>query len=819
MSSSARSQAQPPRQPANPETKNKDVGVGSKPGKPRGGGGFPRGGGGRRREPFNNAAFSAANPRRPSSRGGRFNGGNRQPPSRSYPQNYQSAEQQWQAVAEADEFEVGSLYSPGSKKQSLNHLLNFQYAPRTDQQRGGGRSNAADRRPRQNKKQQQPVYRPKYSKEQYLQANCQFVVQESGDYSLHQVDPDIPVSWDLIEEVHLKTSGTDPMSCPICLFPPTAGKISVCGHVFCWPCILHYLALSDDDYRKCPICYHNIVKTELKSVKTLQQENHGTGSKIEMRLMKRERNSLFAVPVNHPGLEQFPSLGDSELDKSLSKIIKGSPDDILSGILYREQRELEQQYREEKNEPEAVFIQEALALLQDKIALCLEMKAITLKVPSLDGAKMKQPSATAVTAKKAVPAVVEEFRFDNVAVVSDPFEENLEDVLTKLKLEDNCEQQKEAKDPQQPEAEEGVKDRARYTSSGSDVSSDGDEMNAVDTVVTADDLDISSLQPSGQQQQENKNNLTPKSTFYFYQDAAGHLIFLHALNIRMLVQEFGTIENCPAVISANILEKDSSSMTEELKDRLRYLRHLPVVSSFDVAELDLSHIVSRNTVMLFKDQLEARKRFRQRKKKAEKVREKRIQRDEMRIMGRFPSPMARIDSAFHYPSMGNESGAQTPPRPETPDSLVDGYIDLTGPELGAVVTDDRWAARRKPQNVNKNSSTTNTASGGLNFAKIAKQRAAVAPAPPPPAVKPLTGMVQLGGFLPPARVRQTSESEPEPEGYVPPPPAASLGDALAQALAQADKNGGGGESGGGKKKGKKSRGKPILLGGATRPTL
>jgi len=68
-------------------------------------------------------------------------------------------------------------------------------------------------------------------------------------------------------------------------------------------------------------------------------------------------------------------------------------------------------------------------------------------------------------------------------------------------------------------------------------------------------------------------------------------------------------------------------------------------------------------------------------------------------------------------------------------------------------------------------------------------------------------------------VRQTSESEPEPEGYVPPPPAASLGDALAQALAQADKHGVGGETGGGKKKGKKSRGKPILLGGATRPTL
>ena len=103
----------------------------------------------------------------------------------------------------------------------------------------------------------------------------------------------------------------------------------------------------------------------------------------------------------------------------------------------------------------------------------------------------------------------------------------VQDVLTKLKLEDNCEQQKETQGPQQPEAEEGVKDRARYTSSGSDVSSDGDEMNAVDTVVTADDLDISSLQPSGQQQQENKNNLTPKSTFYFYQ---GYIFFRLYMN-------------------------------------------------------------------------------------------------------------------------------------------------------------------------------------------------------------------------------------------------------------------------------------------------
>ena len=62
-----------------------------------------------------------------------------------------------------------------------------------------------------------------FSKEQYLQAHCQFIVKAWSDLSVHEVDPDTPVSWDIIEEVHLKTDGSDPMSCPICLFPPTAG--------------------------------------------------------------------------------------------------------------------------------------------------------------------------------------------------------------------------------------------------------------------------------------------------------------------------------------------------------------------------------------------------------------------------------------------------------------------------------------------------------------------------------------------------------------------------------------------------------------------
>ena len=64
-----------------------------------------------------------------------------------------------------DEFEVGSVFNAGSKKQNLNHLLNFQFEPRgttkkSHGQRGQGRI----------RKFSDSKSRPKYNKEQYLQA-------------------------------------------------------------------------------------------------------------------------------------------------------------------------------------------------------------------------------------------------------------------------------------------------------------------------------------------------------------------------------------------------------------------------------------------------------------------------------------------------------------------------------------------------------------------------------------------------------------------------------------------------------------------------
>ena len=82
-----------------------------------------------------------------------------------------------------------------------------------------------------------------FSKEQHLHATCQFVVVASssgvaGDtLAPYRADPDLVVSWEMVEQVHLISQGgssdnkavrcgsrrAEPLSCPICLFPPTAG--------------------------------------------------------------------------------------------------------------------------------------------------------------------------------------------------------------------------------------------------------------------------------------------------------------------------------------------------------------------------------------------------------------------------------------------------------------------------------------------------------------------------------------------------------------------------------------------------------------------
>merc|ERR1711956_107372 len=155
--------------------------------------------------------------------------------------------------------------------------------------------------------------------------------------------------------------------------------------------------------------------------------------------------------------------------------------------------------------------------------------------------------------------------------------------------------------------------------------------------------------------------------------------------------------------------------------------------------------------------------------------------EENKRNGIYPDMTCRVESAFHFP--GVEAGVDIQQARHT-ESLANSFDSTlsTPPNSGQDAND-----------------------GSFSFAKMLKQGASK-----PSTYAPLKSAAILGVVPQP---RKNDDSEPEPEDYVPPPPKASLGDALAQAFVQA-KTGNGNSAAANKpevakksgKKGKKMKG-------------
>ncbi|XP_076042831.1 E3 ubiquitin-protein ligase RNF10 isoform X2 [Oratosquilla oratoria] len=530
--------------------------------------------------------------------------------------------------------EAGSVYRSGSKKQNITHLLDW-WGPSPSERghlrsQGGGSSYGRGARMRKYSSHL------KYNKEHFLQANCQFVVLDGEDYSMYRSDPDLLVDWNLVQEVHLHVG--DAPACPICLYPPTAPKVTRCGHIYCYPCILHYLALSDDKWRKCPICYEAVIKEDLKSVTAVCHKEFSIGEEIELQLMRRERDLLVPIPAVAYSAETVcqPTRLYSKLPQQpYAKLLLASSDEVRNMIIGRERISLETQLADEGEAPEACFIQEALSLLDARERELAKNGCQSPLLPqnneraiiSSQASFESNVSSTSETDSLRSPMSPDA---DKVAF---PNEIPVGNVESKITPTADC-GDKEVTEGNADEVEESVKE---------------------EPTVTVEDLDISQLQPvnpaaGGQAQRQG-----PKSTYYFYQASNGAHMYMHALNVQMLVREYGSLEKCPPLITAKIIDKESSTMTEDLRGRLRYLRHLPLSCVFEVVELNIKQpLVSKLVMAEFQDKIEARRRTRTKKAREERRIEKRIQAQEDKLLGRSRSVYTKADSLMHFPSFSND---------------------------------------------------------------------------------------------------------------------------------------------------------------------
>ncbi|XP_032458324.1 RING finger protein 10 isoform X3 [Phocoena sinus] len=516
-------------------------------------------------------------------------------------------------VAEAQRAEFSPAQFSGPKKINLNHLLNFTFEPRgqAGHFEGSGHGSWGKR----NKWGHKP-----FNKELFLQANCQFVVSEDQDYTVHFADPDTLVNWDFVEQVRICSHEVP--SCPICLYPPTAAKITRCGHIFCWACILHYLSLSEKTWSKCPICYSSVHKKDLKSVVATESHQYVVGDTITMQLMKREKGVLVALPKSKwMNVEHPIHLGD-EQHSQYSKLLLASKEQVLHRVVQEEKAALEQQLAEEKHTPESCFIEAAIQELKTREEALSGLAESSREVAGVVAA-LEQLVLMAPLAKESVFQP----RKGMLEYLS-AFDEETTEVCS-------------LGSPPRPLALPLVEEEEAVSEPEPEGSSEACE----DLELAEDSLGEGTIcTESSQQEPVTKPSITHLSSspcYYFYQDHLssaedGQHMFLHPVNVRCLVREYGSLEQSPEKISATVVEIAGYSMSEDVRQRHRYLSHLPLTCEFSICELALQPpLVSKETLEIFSDDIEKRKRQRQKKAREERRRERRIEMEENKKQGKY----------------------------------------------------------------------------------------------------------------------------------------------------------------------------------------
>ena len=131
------------------------------------------------------------------------------------------------------------------------------------------------------------------------------------------VDPDVLVVWHDVELVIADVEQVP--QCPICLSPPLAAKITKCGHVYCAPCMLHYLSLGSRAWSRCPLCFEPVYPNAVKSLRFRLHHKVAAGQQLRMALVQRDKHSMMleaAAPSDADERDSSTTASDTAGGKS-----------------------------------------------------------------------------------------------------------------------------------------------------------------------------------------------------------------------------------------------------------------------------------------------------------------------------------------------------------------------------------------------------------------------------------------------------------------------------------------------------------------------
>jgi hypothetical protein len=146
----------------------------------------------------------------------------------------------------------------------------------------------------------------------------------------------------------------------------------------------------------------------------------------------------------------------------------------------------------------------------------------------------------------------------------------------------------------------------------------------------------SSPRPQSRNQPRQRRNLNPPppstSSYYFYQAASGLPLYLHPLDIRILLSHFHSYSSFPDSILVSVEFVSIGSVNDDLRKRCKYLAHMPEGTDVAFVESNLEGVVGPEGLRNFEAPLRVRTAKRKEKeRKEEKARSKAEEKEKERL--------------------------------------------------------------------------------------------------------------------------------------------------------------------------------------------
>eukprot|EP00268_Persea_americana_P064187 TRINITY_DN8418_c0_g1_i1.p1 TRINITY_DN8418_c0_g1~~TRINITY_DN8418_c0_g1_i1.p1 ORF type:complete len:812 (+),score=163.75 TRINITY_DN8418_c0_g1_i1:269-2437(+) len=481
---------------------------------------------------------------------------------------------------------------PSRKNQTMNgnHLLNFYYDPISRPQL----RMPPPRRPQ--KMKQKP-----YNKDLFLQANFKFVVLSSGYSAIESMDPDKMLEWE--DVICVRYSTPFPVQCPICLESPVCSQITSCGHIFCFPCILRYLLMGEEDHKgdcwkKCPLCFMMISSKDLYTMYIDPVKQYHVGDHVNFTLLNRPKGSLIPSQKCHQEVGALPYRSDGICD-SFSKFTLTS--------------DVELSVREAKMELNDWLAKAESGLVDD-------MEQLPYVCAALEHLEQRKKCWAEHRSLSGSPPIrsssVQSSNLKNCKYAASKRESHELSSTTSADAVGS-----EACEPTQRTPCIVCKDETNGRDNWSLEKLHREDFltpfpDVPESFDTPEKVSSSYEEGKGFHRRSHGFKDVKEDSYTFYQAIDGQHLILHPLNMKCLLNYYGSYDLLPSRIGGEILQMETVTQSEAMRRRYRFLSHFSLTTTFQLCEIDLSDILPPEALSPFIDEI--KKREKQRKRVAKK---------------------------------------------------------------------------------------------------------------------------------------------------------------------------------------------------------